>query len=348
MDTMPPRLVTVFSYRKVFVTDIVLLVVSLLVILLCSELFTNGIEHLGVRLNMHQGAVGSILAAVGTALPETVIPIIAIFVFRDAEAKQVAVGAIAGAPFMLGTLAFFVTGVAVLVYSALGRRSRKMVVDDSVIVRDLSFFVVLYGIAVLTTFMHEVLWLKTAVAVALLLSYIYYIIRTLGAKSFEMEEPDRLYLGRILRVRENLFWIALQVAGAVALMVYGAHMFVKSVEVVAATYGIAPLVLSILITPVATELPEKFNSVIWIGRKKDVLALGNITGAMVFQSSFPVAFGVAFTDWDLHGTTMLSAILAFSSALLVLAWAKFRKTMNPYLLMAGGVFYATFLLYIFI
>jgi len=297
---------------------------------------------------MHQGAVGSILAAVGTALPETVIPIIAIFMFGDAEAKQVAVGAIAGAPFMLGTLAFCVTGVAVFAYALLGRRTKEMTVVPSVIVRDLSFFIVLYGIAVATTFVREVQFVRIVVALGLLLSYGYYIHRTVAAKSLDMEEPEKLYLARIFKVDANLMWIVMQVAGSIALMVYGAHLFVKSVEVVSADYGVSPLILSILITPVATELPEKFNSVIWIGRKRDILALGNITGAMVFQSSFPVAFGIVFTPWNLHGVTMLSALLALSSALLVLAWAYFRKGMNPYLLLAGGGFYATFLIYVLI
>ena len=58
--------------------DALVWLASLLMILLASILFTNGIELLGHRLKMHQSAVGSVLAAVGTALPETVVPIIAI------------------------------------------------------------------------------------------------------------------------------------------------------------------------------------------------------------------------------------------------------------------------------
>src|SRR5665647_3849985 len=33
----------------------------------------------------------------------------------------------------------------------------------------------------------------------------------------------------------------------------------------------------------------------WVRQEKDTLALGNITGAMVFQTCIPVAFGIAFT-----------------------------------------------------
>ena len=57
--------------------ETVFLVLCLGVILLGSKIFTNGIEWLGTRLNLAEGVVGSVLAAVGTALPETMIPLIA-------------------------------------------------------------------------------------------------------------------------------------------------------------------------------------------------------------------------------------------------------------------------------
>ena len=46
------------------------LLVTFVVILIGAELFTNGIEWAGHRLKLAEGAVGSLLAAVGTALPE--------------------------------------------------------------------------------------------------------------------------------------------------------------------------------------------------------------------------------------------------------------------------------------
>ena len=98
--------------------DVLVLRVSLVVILFAAELFTNGIEWMGRKLGLGEGAVGSVLAAVGTALPETLIPIIAI-VFATAEgAHEVGVGAILGAPFMLSTLAMFVTGLGIVAFRA--------------------------------------------------------------------------------------------------------------------------------------------------------------------------------------------------------------------------------------
>ena len=64
-----------------------------------------------------KGAVGSVLAAVGTALPETIIPLIAILIQGGEAGDEVGIGAILGAPFMLSTLAIFVCGISVVIFA---------------------------------------------------------------------------------------------------------------------------------------------------------------------------------------------------------------------------------------
>lgn len=327
--------------------DIVMLVLSLGCILLACLVFTNGIELLGHRLHLHQAATGSILAAVGTALPETIIPIIALATrVGDPQARDVAIGAIIGAPFMLSTLAFLVTGAAVLVFAALGRRRLKLAFDPVSLDRDLSWFLALYGVAVLASFAPNWPLLRLAVAIGLATGYIVYMRRTIGAVGQANEIHHRLYLSRLLRLQERGRWIGMQVLAALALMMFGAHLFVGAVEDLAPRLGMSALVLSLIITPIATELPEKLNSVIWIGQRKDTLALGNITGAMVFQSTFPVSVGVLFTNWNLHGPTLVSAFLALSAAALVLGWTKWRGRLSPWLLLACGLFYGIFVAYL--
>ena len=113
--------------------------------------------------------------------------------------------------------------------------------------------------------------------------------------------------------------------------------------------AVPPIILSLIITPIATELPEKINSVIWVGKGKDTLALGNITGAMVFQSCFPVVFGMLFTESaTLKGATLVSAACALASAVVVLAWVKVNKEAHQsfYSLSKGGAFYCALILYL--
>jgi cation:H+ antiporter len=340
---------------------VVMLALSLGLILLASILFTNGIELAGKRLNMHQGATGSILAAVGTALPETIIPIIAILFFANPDAANVGIGAIAGAPFMLATLGFFVTGGGILFYSFMGRRSTQMHIEPHVVVRDLTYFVLVYSVAVAVTALsylspamvvtirsHHVNYfpIKLVAALGLAVSYIFYVRRTLASECAEVEEVETLYVHRFLGVGETTPWMVVQVVGSLVLMVFSGHLFVGYVEQVATKLGISSLMLSIVITPVATELPEKCNSVLWVRNKKDILAFGNMTGAMVFQSSFPVIVGILFTEWKISGATLASAVIALLSAVIVLAWVKLRGTLSPWLLALGVVYYGIFLTYL--
>lgn len=326
--------------------DILMLAGSLALILLCCVVFVNAVERFAQTLGLHQGITGSILAAISTALPETIVPIIAILFTKGSGGHEIGVGAIAGAPFMLATLAFFVSGLAVVVYAILKRRPITINADVSCLSRDLIFFLVYYGIAVGTTLIHDKVIVKSIVAVALLLSYGVYLKWTFDSDVAEVEGVEELYLSRFLRLPSTMLSVLVQLLLSVVFMVVGANFFIKGVQMLSTTMGIAPLILSLVITPIATELPEKFNSVIWIGRKKDTLALGNITGAMVFQSCFPVVFGMLFTNWNLKGVTLMSAIMALSSAVIVLVWIRVRRSINPFILMTGGVLYAIFIAYV--
>src|SRR5437762_11769043 len=89
------------------------LVLSLFVILAGAELFTNGVEWVGEGFGLSEGAVGSVLAAIGTALPETILPLVAVLSGHE-KGDEIGVGAILGAPFMISTLAMAILGVVVV------------------------------------------------------------------------------------------------------------------------------------------------------------------------------------------------------------------------------------------
>src|SRR4029453_10948207 len=169
--------------------DLLVLAVAFVVILLGAELFTNGIEWFGRKLGLAEGAVGSVLAAVGTALPETMIPIIAITFGGGGEATDdVGVGAILGAPFMLSTLAMFVTGVGVIAFRARRASGTRMVVDTTVLVHDIRYFVVAYAIAIGAAFLPPQLQsLKIVVAVVLIGIYVWYVKGHLDAEAGEAD-----------------------------------------------------------------------------------------------------------------------------------------------------------------
>jgi cation:H+ antiporter len=338
--------------------DILILVVAFVIILLGAELFTNGIEWFGRKLNLAEGAVGSVLAAVGTALPETMIPIIAILTGGGDEASHgVGVGAILGAPFMLSTLAMFVTGVAVL-----GMRRRRptaevMPVDTHVLAHDIRYFFVAYALAVGAAFLPlEPVQLKWVVAVVLVGIYAWYVrAHFVADATVDAEDLAPLRFRRLdprghaadpetprLRV------VNLQVLAALGLIIVGAYFFVDAVEHLATSFGLDEALLALVIAPIATELPEKFNSVLWVRQSKDTLAMGNITGAMVFQSTIPTVIALLFAAdaWHIGPGSQIafaSAGIAFvSTAAIFIPMARSGRLTGKMLLI-GGVFYLAYL-----
>jgi cation:H+ antiporter len=141
--------------------------------------------------------------------------------------------------------------------------------------------------------------------------------------------------------------IFLQIGVALLGIVLGAEIFVKEIETLSETLGAAPLIVSLLITPIATELPEKFNSVLWIRQRKDTLALGNITGAMVFQSTFPVSVGLVFTTWQLDTDGLVSGVLALISGTVFYVTLRIRHRLTWWSLGGAGSVYFAYLVYVF-
>jgi len=327
--------------------EYVSLILSLFVILVCAEMFTNGVEVFGERLSLSQAVVGSLLAAVGTALPETIIPFVAILLYKGESGDQIGLGAILGAPFMLATIGMCMVGLGALISFLQRKRDFEIYIEEKTFRRDFSLFLLSYSLAIAGGVLFpDNKPVHYIFAFILILLYAGYIYKTLRADSLEVEAHEDLYLSRIFKklsfkVGENAEKLLslIQAVIAVLLMVKGAHMFVEAVEKISIKFGFDPLLFSLLIAPVATELPEKSNSFLWTLKKRDVLALGNISGAMVFQSTFPVSVGLIFTSWKIEGLGLLSAIIAIGLVFIYWSYVSRYKRLPITLLLLSGLSY---------
>ncbi len=324
---------------------VVELILSAVAIVVAAALFVNAVEMLGERLNLGEGAVGSILAAVGTALPETMIPVVAIvasILTGRSVAGDIGVGAILGAPFLLATLAMFIAGAAVLGFWRRRESDDEVTVDEGTAKRDMLYFLAVYSLGAGAGIVPLPFYLKVALAILLVVAYALYVWQTVKSGGEGVEEPpEKLTLWP--SSSEAPTWaVAAQVLGMIALMAAGAHFFVSAVEHLSKSVGVPAGLIALVLAPLATELPEKFNSVIWLRGNKDTLALGNLTGAMVFQSSLPVALGLAFTSWSLDLLNALSAALALAGGAYLYLLLKRKKPIEGEHLLVGGVLYAVF------
>jgi cation:H+ antiporter len=309
--------------------------------------FTNAVEWLGKRLNLGAGAVGALLAAVGTALPESVIPIVALLGGGGQETTDIAIGAIIGAPFLLATLAMLLVVGSAHLFSGRRDQGADVTGEPDATRRDLHWYLALMPVGIVLGVISASAPLRYAGAALVLLGYAGYVRATVkgGGDADDEEEIAPLYFDTSKQDPPSTFQMVAQFVVSLAAIIGGAELFVGAVETIAESAGISPLVLALVLAPLATEMPEKANSVLWVRNGKDALALGNITGAMAFQATIPVALGLVFTTWKLEPQAVVAAVIGLAGGALAL-WAIPRRRRVGYLPVAAwGAMFVGFVAY---
>jgi cation:H+ antiporter len=177
--------------------------------------------------------------------------------------------------------------------------------------------------------------------------YFIYVMMTLKASKALVEDGHATEAGGDmflckLGLPNNMIVIVVQLVLGVVLLIAGAKGFINGVEAAAHIIGISALLLSLLIIPIATELPEKVNSVLWIRKGKDTLAFGNITGAMVFQGTLLPAIGIMLTPW----APRQEVVLGIAMTMLAAIWLRYlvaKGGLKVWHLLVNGVMYVTYL-----
>ncbi len=324
------------------------LFVMLILILIAAEVFTNALEHLGEKLKISEGVTGSLFAAVGTALPETSVPLLALLAgTQNMETNhEIGVGAILGAPLMLATLS--ISLMAISVWKRRGTHG-NLRPERTGLVRDLNFFIVAFGFAALAMYIpHEQIAVRYGIGFCMVMIYFIYVMMTIRASKALVEDGHATEAGNDMflckvGLPNNMVVIVIQLFLGLALLVAGAKGFIDGVEEASELIGISALLLSLLIIPIATELPEKVNSILWIRKGKDTLAFGNITGAMVFQGTLLPAIGIMLTPWE----PRVEVALGIGMTLLAAIWMRYliaKGGIKVWHLLVNGAMYITYLL----
>lgn len=323
------------------------LLVMLVIIVIAAEVFTNALEHLGERLGISEGVTGSLFAAVGTAMPESMVPILAFFAGGSNPEinEEIGVGAILGAPLMLSTLSLFLMTLSVLNRRGLAGHLRP---ERTGLTRDLNFFLVAFLIAAGALFIpHEGKAVQSLLAMVMLVIYFVYVLMTVRASAdlvrngHATEAHREMYLCRV-GLPDNMLVVLLQIALGLALLILGAKGFIHGVEQASIHLGVSALFLSLLIVPIATELPEKVNSILWIRRGKDTMAFGNITGAMVFQGTVLPAIGLLLTPWEPRKEVLVGILVALAASV----WLRYclaQGQLVVWQLMLNGMLYVGYI-----
>ena len=313
---------------------VVLLLGCAVVIYLACEWFVNAVEWLGVRLRVGPLAVGTVLAAAGTALPESVVTLVAVL-SGTRSGDDVGVGAALGGPLVVGTIAYAVLGAMLLMTGRRGavrpEPARLPVggdpgpgpaveeapgatggvaggleqVDHRRLGRDQTWFLVIFVVKVglgLVAFT-----VKPWLGLLFFAAYALYFWREVGgggeAASGDLLEPLKL---QPRRPAPSLVAVVGQTLVTLALIFGASQLFVAQLEWAGPVLGLPAVVVALLLSPIATELPEVMNAIIWVRQGKTELAAANLSGAMMIQATVPSGIGLLFTPWRFDTPLLLA------------------------------------------
>ncbi|MHA6203295.1 sodium:calcium antiporter [Dyella soli] len=314
-------------------------------IYIACEYFVNGVEWFGQKLNLGATATGTILAAFGTALPESAVTFVAVVLGRTPEQKDIGVGAALGGPLVLATIAYAVVGIALWMNRRRLQRADNLVrVEHGRLARDQSWFLAIFVVKCglgLVAFAFKP-WL----GLLFIAAYALYVWRELQhedtAPEDEALEPLKF---QPASADPALSRVILQTTLALVVIAFASHTFVKQIEAIGLALQLSPHLVALVLSPVATELPETMNALIWVRQGKERLALANISGAMMIQATIPSSMALFATPWLFDAPLMVAGVLT-GVAVIYLWWMFRRGRVDARWLVPVGLLYGVFAAYI--
>jgi cation:H+ antiporter len=319
---------------------VALLLGSAVVIYLACEFFVNGVEWVGHRMAVGQKATGTILAAFGTALPESVVTLVAVAFGAGAASKELGVGAALGGPLALSTVAYATVGITMIACGRHLPRTAACRAQFQHLARDQGWFLAIFAAKVALGLL--VFAWKPWLGLAFLAAYALYVRQEIGAEGGDEEGDLEPLKFQPHREHPSTAMAIIQTLAALVVIFLASRLFVAQLEHIGPALGLPPQLLALLLSPIATELPETMNAVIWVRQGKYQLALANISGAMMIQATIPTALGLFFTPW--HFTPPLMMAAGATMAAILIMFLAFRRGITSRRLLAGmGALYLAFI-----
>ena len=270
---------------------------------LASWILSYGAEHLSEKFGAK--FVGRVLLSIATTLPE-----IAIVIYAAAQGSfGIAIGSGLGSNLLMMTL-----GLAIMLIIATTRLSKAPLkqIDVSTFKNDM-IFLILAAIISFVLFLDGFNYIDAFIFMGLFAGYII-----LSLYEMKIENRDRISHQNIgensnnnnnnnkeLIVEQDISndtnddkkkfikAIGTFFLGAIGIL-FGAEPFIHSLEGLSVEYGISAVVLAVIISPIAGEMPEKISMMI-LARKGAAgasIAIANVLGSKILNNTLLLAVAV--------------------------------------------------------
>lgn len=315
--------------------DILWLILGLVLILAGANFLTDGAASVARRLGISDLVVGLTVVAFGTSTPELVISIMAAI----SGNAPLAVGNVVGSN-IFNILA--IIGLTSLV--------RPIVIERSVMTRQMplmllsSLLLLMLGNSgwIDGTGVNEI---SRVSGIFLDLLFILFMIYTVVVARHESElNPETRQEENKKKEERNVLLSTVYILGGLAALVWGGDRFVDGASGIARSLGMSDAMIGLTIVAAGTSLPELAASVAAAVKGHPGLAVGNVIGSNIFNTTLVLGGGATILPLPFNGVTNVDLFTLVGASLLfiIFGWWIKERTITR---LEGGIMFACYILY---
>jgi len=286
--------------------SITYILVGAIAVIVGGLLFTRSIEYLASRLGLTTSLVGAVISPILTSLPELTVIVVALL-HGGLSGSEISIGTVIGEPFMASTIIYPMLIIVALLSYLRGRRERPYLSPGREVVIPFIVFTALFPFVLVPHYIRT-LPLRYAIGILLISSYVIYVI-TMSKRGMliEHEEHGSVIFSKFLK--KTSLAASIQLIISVSLIYFGSELLVNGVIFLSKMFRIDPQLLSIVIVPSVSALPESVVGLHWAYQGKDTLAIESIVGEKVLYSTFYPGMTLMVTDWVLKFSAIFCVIV---------------------------------------
>ncbi|MGD8924619.1 MAG: calcium/sodium antiporter, partial [Syntrophobacterales bacterium] len=261
------------------------LVLGLVGLAIGADRFVAGASYLAYKLRISPLVIGLTVVSLGTSLPELLVTTTAVLV----DHSSVGLGNVLGSNISNICL---VLGMCALL--------QPLMVESKLLRQDYPALLVATVVIWLMSANRLISRLEGLVLLIGLALYLVFVIRSANEDSQKLHAPTNSATPPPSR-RKVLF----QMIGSLVLLLIGSRLVVWGGVGLGQALGLSDLIIGLTVVAVGTSLPELATSIAGVVRKQHSIAVGNVVGSNLINSTAIIGIPAILRPMKVEGVALL-------------------------------------------
>ena len=304
--------------------NLFLLIIGLALLIFGAELIIRGSVSFGRKLKVSLFAIGVVIVAGGTSLPELASSINAVLI----DHADLAVGAVVGSNIANLILVMAATSFLIPISNINQNQINQAWINIglAIILIFMSYFILSFN------------YLFGILSICLLFLIMFIQIKQGSLDVSEVEEKGDY----------SLFISITFIVGGIILLIYGSGLFVESAINIANQLNIPEAIIGVSLVAFGTSLPELVVGILSAIRRKVDFALGNVLGSNIYNVLGVLGVSSFFGNFSIPRVIgSVDLLFMLFVTVMILGFMIFLKRIGRTYGSIGLLFYVGYIVYVF-